>query len=70
MRLILVRHAQTEGNVKRVLEGPEGKLSTLGARQAAAVAKRLKDEDPDAIYSSPYLRTRETAQAIAKYHKN
>ena len=49
-RLLLVRHGQSVGNVKQILQGQDnGMLTDLGREQAAEVAQRLKDEPIDAF---------------------
>ncbi len=71
MKLIVVRHGQTEENVAGILQGHlPGKLTELGIEQARKVAKRLKDEKIDAIYSSDLARASDTAKEIATYHPN
>lgn len=69
MKLILIRHAETLGNIKGILEDSEGKLSKEGLNQIKKLALRLKNEEIDAIFSSPYQRAKQTALSIAKYHK-
>ncbi|MEM4755572.1 MAG: histidine phosphatase family protein [Candidatus Woesearchaeota archaeon] len=71
MKLILVRHGQTLGNVKKIIQGQQhGKLSALGKEQAKKVGLRLKHEQIDAIYTSDLQRAKDTAQEIIKYHPN
>lgn len=41
-------------------------LSALGRRQAQALAARLRDVHFDALYTSPLLRTRQTAAPLAE----
>ena len=65
MRLILVRHGETEGNVSRRLQGAEDPLTERGRRQAAELAAHLSGrEDVVALYASPYARALDTARAI------
>ncbi len=63
--LLIVRHGQRDSSrLRRIDLNPT--LSALGRRQAAAVAGALRDGPaPDAVYSSPLARARETATAIA-----
>lgn len=69
MRLILVRHGESEWNRIGRYQGQEdAPLSDLGLRQAEALAKRLASEQFDAIYASPLQRAKRTGQAIAQYH--
>jgi broad specificity phosphatase PhoE len=71
VRIILVRHGETEWNRVRRIQGSgsDTPLSDIGIRQAIAVALRLKNEKIDAIYSSPLHRAMHTAQAISHYHQ-
>ncbi len=68
-RLFLIRHGSTAANERLpfVLQGCEidGPLTETGLRQAAALAKALRDFAIHAIYSSPLLRARQTAGTIA-----
>lgn len=69
MKLILVRHGESEDNKAKICQGQrDSPLSELGEEQAEKVAERLKDEKIDAIYSSDLKRARDTAEAINKYH--
>ncbi len=69
MRLILVRHGESEWNRTGRYQGQEdAPLSKLGLRQADALANRLKRERIDAIFTSPLQRACRTAQAIANFH--
>jgi len=63
-----VRHGETILNAQNIRQGPEGSLSDLGRQQALATAKRFPKERgrPQIIIASPYQRTRETAEIIAK----
>ncbi|MEF2277562.1 histidine phosphatase family protein [Deinococcus sp. YIM 134068] len=69
-RLFLVRHGQTASNVARLLRGPSGAddpLDPVGETQARRLAAHLATlglPDPR-VYASPYLRARQTAQAVA-----
>lgn len=70
MKLILTRHGETVENVKGVLQGQlEGELSKKGIEQAKKLAKRLKIEKIDAIYSSDLARASDSVKQIAKYHE-
>jgi len=69
MRLILVRHGQTQHNADGLVQGrADIPLSELGQRQAAALATALADEPIAAVVSSPLRRARDTAVAIAAVH--
>src|SRR3989338_7004687 len=70
MRLIIVRHGETEENVKEVMQGQtHGKLTKSGIIQHKKLAKRLKNEKIDLIYSSDLGRTKHLAKEILNYHK-
>lgn len=64
--IYFVRHGETENNAKGIRQGPEGPLSAKGREQALATAKRFPKEKgrPQVIISSPYERTKETAEII------
>ena len=64
LRLIFVRHARTRGNVVGAVQG-RGPLDEVGRAQAMALAERLAGEHISAVYSSPALRARQTAEAVA-----
>lgn len=67
VKLILVRHAETQGNLDGILLGhQDSPLTDLGKEQALATARELKGEKIDAICSSPLGRALETAQIIAQ----
>jgi len=69
IRLILVRHGQTESNVQRLLQGQsDGVLTKVGKQQAIALAKHLMDTKIDRILSSDLIRAIDTAKSIASYH--
>jgi broad specificity phosphatase PhoE len=70
MRLLLVRHGQTDANLHRRIQGQsDGELNAAGIAQVEALAASLKDTPLDAILSSPLRRARHTAEAIARYHR-
>ena len=66
--IYFVRHGETELNAKNIKQGSEGSLSELGRAQALTTAKRFPKHKghPQIIISSPYERTKETAEIIAK----
>ncbi|MBI3033632.1 histidine phosphatase family protein [Candidatus Woesearchaeota archaeon] len=69
MRLILVRHGETEDNVKGILQGHmPGRLTEKGMWQAKKLAVRLRDERIDAIFSSDLKRASDTCEEIARLH--
>ncbi len=69
MKIILVRHGETEENKQKIIQGHlHGTLSELGKEQARKLANRLKDEKIDVIISSDLNRAKHTAEEIAKFH--
>ena len=70
--LYLVRHGATANNRARPprLQGrrTDPELSDEGQRQARATGRLLDQAHIDAVYSSPLLRARQTAQAVAGPH--
>jgi broad specificity phosphatase PhoE len=65
-RIYFIRHGKTEDNTSGKSQTPEAPLSEEGRRQAEYVAKRFSHIHIDAIFSSPYVRAKETAEAISK----
>jgi broad specificity phosphatase PhoE len=67
-RLLLLRHGQTDLSVQRRYSGHgDPELTELGSRQAAAAAARLAAMPGiAAVLSSPLLRARQTAAAVAE----
>jgi broad specificity phosphatase PhoE len=64
MDLYLVRHG--ESDIPPDTFQSDFPLSDLGRMQAAAMAKRFVDVRIDHLLTTPYLRTTETAEAIAR----
>ena len=69
MRLILIRHGETLWNETHKFQGfSDIALSPKGRSQAQSLAESLKAETLAAIYTSPLIRARLTAEKIARYH--
>lgn len=67
MRLILIRHAESQGNAEGRFQGRvDYPLSERGLGQAVRVADRLRIEPPDVLYASPLLRAMRTAEIIGE----
>lgn len=67
----LIRHAQAEGNEKRLFQGHyNGAVSEMGWKQLEQLAEYGKKLPIDAVYSSPLDRAMETAKAVNKYHNH
>ena len=69
LRLLLVRHGETEWNrVSRFQGGIDVPLNDNGRQQAQMASEFLKDVQIDFAISSPMLRPKETAEIILKSH--
>jgi probable phosphoglycerate mutase len=70
LRLVLARHAETDANIRLVLDSlpPGPPLTDLGRRQADELADALAVEPVAGVYASTALRTQQTAQPIAQRH--
>ena|SRR5699024_4234956 len=68
VRLYLVRHAQSESNVRGALDTapPGAPLTELGTEQAAELGQRLAGAPIVAVYSSRATRAQQTAAAVAR----
>ena len=70
LRLVLVRHGQTDANLNRVLQGQsDGELNATGRQQVEELGRHLKDLHVDQVIASTMRRARDTAVAIARYHR-
>jgi broad specificity phosphatase PhoE len=72
MKLIIIRHGQTNYNKKDLCNGlpnPRVRLTELGKKQAKIAAKKLATKKIEVIFVSKLLRSRQTAKAINQYHK-
>ena len=66
MRLLLIRHAESEGNAAGRFQGlRDYPLSAEGERQAVLLAERLRERHLDHIYASPLARADRTAAVVA-----
>jgi broad specificity phosphatase PhoE len=64
--IVLVRHGETEGNARRVMQLPDTPLSSVGLLQAERLAERLAGLGVAHILCSDLLRARMTASPIAQ----
>lgn len=67
MRLILVRHGESTGNLARRMQGwIDPPLTPRGEEQARRVGTALAGLAPAALYSSPLRRALDTAVAVGR----
>lgn len=70
MEILLVRHGESVWNKEQRIQGRKDPgLSERGRRQARALAKRLKRDKIEIIYSSGLKRCAQTARIIAEETK-
>ena len=63
--LYIVRHGETEWNVKKIIQGNEDiPLNKKGESQAKELAKKLRHIKFDVIFSSDLIRAKRTAEII------
>lgn len=71
MKIIAVRHGQTDGNISRLIQSrTDGKLTMLGIEQAKETALKLRDYEFSKIYCSTLGRCKETLSYITEFHKS
>ncbi|MCC2631989.1 MAG: histidine phosphatase family protein, partial [Patescibacteria group bacterium] len=68
MKIILIRHAETNANALGLAQGSGSTepLNEAGMAQAGALTALLSEEPIDAIYSSPALRAVQTVSGLAE----
>jgi probable phosphoglycerate mutase len=65
-----LRHGQTDGNLRRIYQGPDTPLNATGLEQARAAAEILADEPITTILASDMNRAWVTAETTARHHSN
>lgn len=70
MKVILVRHGQSESNIKKEFGGhKDAPLTALGVEQAKECSKRLKEHKFARLISSDLKRAHKTASVINECHQ-
>lgn len=71
MRLLLIRHGQTPGNVLGQIDTahPGPGLTEVGRAQAEALITTLANENVEALYASTLVRTQLTAEPLSSARK-
>lgn len=65
--ILLARHGETAENKERRFQGQNDvPLNDTGREQARALGERAKAEGVSAVYTSPLVRARETAEIVAQ----
>lgn len=68
-KLYIVRHARTDWNAERRIQGStERSLDEVGRQEAREMGQKLSSLPITAVYASPMQRTRETAAFITSHH--
>jgi alpha-ribazole phosphatase len=71
VKLILIRHPETEANAKRLIYGrTESEYTEKGRASVATVVEQLSEVEIHCIYSSPLKRASDLAKAIADSHSS
>lgn len=73
LNIYLARHGQDEDNAQGILNGRRDKsLTYIGKQQAELVGEKIRKAGIlfDAVYASPLLRTRQTAEIISHESNN
>ncbi|MDO8530103.1 MAG: histidine phosphatase family protein [bacterium] len=70
MKVIIVRHGQTDDNAKTIVSGggSDSALSAEGVNQAKKLGHWLKNEKIDVVYVSDQRRAIHTAEHILEHH--
>lgn len=66
-RILIVRRAESKED-SVVLGSKDSEISMLGMAAAEKLARKLKTEDINVVYSSPLKRAFDTARIVSKYH--
>ena len=66
MKVYLVRHGQTAGNLVHLYQNDADTISEKGIKEAKFLAERFRSIPLDLIIPSPYSRAHETAQRTAE----
>ncbi|USD36004.1 histidine phosphatase family protein [Ferrimonas sp. SCSIO 43195] len=69
-QFFLIRHGETQWNRQGRLQGSQDSpLTETGLAQAHSLAQDLRQQRLDALYASPLLRARRTAEIINQYQR-
>lgn len=68
-RYFVMRHGEAESNVNQQVNGDitkQVRLTAQGKKDVEIAAQKLKEKSIDLIITSPFMRTRETAEIVAR----
>lgn len=70
MKIILVRHGESEGNISNLTQGVsvKNRLTANGYEQAKKLSEKLREVKIDLAFVSPLDRTRQTAEIVLEKH--
>lgn len=64
MKIYFVRHGETDTNVRKIYNTLDEDINENGIKQVELLKEEIKDIEFDAIYASPLLRTKHTAEIL------
>ena len=67
MKILIIRHGETDLNAARVIQHPDTPLSVRGLEQAERLGRHLASRDIDLVLASDYARARTTAEHVSKH---
>lgn len=68
MRLFFVRHGEIPANIHKIYAGSSSEgLTVRGRKQADEIGRTLAQQDIEAVFHSPLMRTKETADIICQH---
>ncbi len=69
MRLLLIRHGESNWNKRNIVQGIKNPhLSKQGRKQSERIAYHLRNHSFEKFYTSPLLRAFQTTKIISAYH--
>ena len=67
MKILIIRHGETDLNAARVIQPPDTPLSTRGLEQAERLGRHLAARNIELVLGSDYARARSTAEQVSKH---
>ena len=64
MDIIMIRHGESEDNIRKVFSAPETSLTKKGIEQILSTKNHLKNYEFASIYYSPFTRTDQTREHL------